>query len=119
MGVVTCFLNRMLDLDAPIYVRWPDEREVRGICFGRLAHIVYGIKQAPMNWYCTMRKWLVKYDDCPAVSNIDPCLFFMFIAGDVRIVYVYIHVDNSRVLTSSVDWKVQCFADFQSVLLER
>eukprot|EP00854_Cymbomonas_tetramitiformis_P034337 gene34337-biopygen26123 len=111
MDVVTCFLNSELDIQNPIFVRWPDGRLVRGTRYGRLAKSVYGLKQAPRVWYFTMKRWLLSYDDRLAVSNIDPCLFYIFIPSAL-IVFIYIHVDNFLVITSSEEWKQRFFTDF-------
>eukprot|EP00854_Cymbomonas_tetramitiformis_P034065 gene34065-biopygen9256 len=113
MDVVTCFLNGDLDLDAPLFVRWPDNRLVRGTYFGRLAKSVYGLKQAPRVWYFTLKRWLLQYHTMLAVSNIDPCLFYIFRPNEL-IVFIYIHVDNFLILTSSETWKNNFFTSFNS-----
>ncbi|KAK3263015.1 hypothetical protein CYMTET_28157 [Cymbomonas tetramitiformis] len=113
MDVVTCFLNGELDVANPLYVRWPDGRMVRGTHFGRLAKSVYGLKQAPRVWYFTLKRWLLQYDALLAVSNVDPCLSYIF-RPDELIVFIYIHVDNFLVLTSSEAWKNTFFASFNS-----
>ncbi|KAK3255338.1 hypothetical protein CYMTET_35474, partial [Cymbomonas tetramitiformis] len=53
------------------------------------------------------------YDALLAVSNVDPCLFYIF-RPDELIVFIYIHVDNFLVLTSSEAWKNTFFASFNS-----
>eukprot|EP00854_Cymbomonas_tetramitiformis_P008745 gene8745-biopygen8899 len=111
MDVVTCFLNGELDIETPLYVRWPDGRVVRGTRFGRLQKSVYGLKQASRVWYFTLKRWLLQYDTMLAVSNIDPCLFYIF-RPNVLIVYIYIHVDNFLVLTSCEQWKATFFSSF-------
>eukprot|EP00854_Cymbomonas_tetramitiformis_P008010 gene8010-biopygen8085 len=58
-----------------------------------------------------MKRWLLSYDDKLPVSNIDPCLFYIFIPS-VLIIFVYFHVDNFLVITSSEEWQQQFFADF-------
>ncbi|KAK3238922.1 hypothetical protein CYMTET_51112 [Cymbomonas tetramitiformis] len=44
-----------------------------------------------------------------AVSSIDPCLFYIFRPNEL-IVFIYIHVDNFLVLTSSEAWKCTFFS---------
>lgn len=58
-----------------------------------------------------MKRWLLSYDDRLAVSNIDPCLFYIFIPSAL-IVFIYIHVDNFLVITPSEEWKQRFFTDF-------
>ncbi|KAK3263376.1 hypothetical protein CYMTET_27813 [Cymbomonas tetramitiformis] len=113
MDVITCFLNGDLDLDNPLFVRWPDGRMVRGTYFGRLAKSVYGLKQAPRVWYFTLKRWILLYDAMLAVSNIDPCLFYICRPNEL-IVFIYIHVDNFLILTSSEAWKDNFFTSFNS-----
>eukprot|EP00854_Cymbomonas_tetramitiformis_P001632 gene1632-biopygen1497 len=113
LDVVTCFLNSDLDMDASIYVRWPSGREVRGTNYGLLLKSIYGLRQAPRVWYNTSKAWLLKYDNRMRVSNIDPCLFFIFIPN-VLVVLLYIHVDDYVRMTSSREWKCAFFSAFHA-----
>ncbi|KAK3238281.1 hypothetical protein CYMTET_51696 [Cymbomonas tetramitiformis] len=47
------------------------------------------------------------------VSNIDPCLFYIWQPGTL-VVFVYVHVDDYTVFTSSVEWKVEFFRAFSA-----
>ncbi|KAK3262576.1 hypothetical protein CYMTET_28574 [Cymbomonas tetramitiformis] len=85
LDVITCFLNGELDVDVPLYVSWPNARTVRGVRYGILQKSVYGLKQAPRIWI--------------RVSNIDPCLFYIWQPGTL-VVFVYVHVDDYTAFTS-------------------
>ncbi|KAK3290020.1 hypothetical protein CYMTET_2561 [Cymbomonas tetramitiformis] len=111
LDVITCFLNGELDVDTPMYVSWPNARTVRGVLYGILQKSVYGLKQAPRIWYKTSKNFLLAYDSRLRVSNIDPCLFYIWQHGTL-VVFVYVHVDDYTVFTSSVEWKVEFFRAF-------
>eukprot|EP00854_Cymbomonas_tetramitiformis_P015977 gene15977-biopygen16478 len=111
LDVITCFLNGELDVDTPMYVSWPNARTVRGVLYGILQKSVYGLKQAPRIWYKTSKEFVLAYDHRLRVSNIDPCLFYIWQPGTL-VVFVYVHVDDYTVFTSSVQWKVEFFRVF-------
>ncbi|KAK3267467.1 hypothetical protein CYMTET_23980 [Cymbomonas tetramitiformis] len=111
LDVITCFLNGELDVDTPMYVSWPNARTVRGVLYGILQKSVYGLKQAPRIWYKTSKEFLLAYDHRLRVSNIDPCLFYIWQPGTL-VVFVFVHVDDYTVFTSSVEWKVEFFRVF-------
>ncbi|KAK3239932.1 hypothetical protein CYMTET_50173 [Cymbomonas tetramitiformis] len=111
LDVITCFLNGELDVDVPLYVSWPNARTVRGVRCGILQKSVYGLKQAPRIWYRTSKEFLLAYDHRIRVSNIDPCLFYIWQPGTL-VVFVYVQVDDYTVFTSSVEWKVEFFRAF-------
>ncbi|KAK3271824.1 hypothetical protein CYMTET_19847 [Cymbomonas tetramitiformis] len=111
LDVITCFLNGELDVYTPMYVSWPNARTVRGVLYGMLQKSVYGLKQAPRIWYKTSKNFLLAYDSRLRVSNIDPCLFYIWQLGTL-VVFVYVHVDDYTVFTSSVEWKVEFFKAF-------
>ncbi|KAK3279430.1 hypothetical protein CYMTET_12685 [Cymbomonas tetramitiformis] len=113
LDVITCFLNGKLDVDVPLYVSWPNARIVRGVRYGILQKSVYGLKQAPRIWYKTSEEFLLAYDHRIRVSNIDPCLFYIWQPGTL-VVFVYVHVDDYTVFTSSVEWKVEFFREFSA-----
>ncbi|KAK3240544.1 hypothetical protein CYMTET_49624 [Cymbomonas tetramitiformis] len=113
MDVITCFLNGQLDVDVPLYVSWPNARTIRGVRYGMLQKSVYGLKQAPRIWYKTSKEFLLAYDHRLRVSNIDPCLFYIWQPGTL-VVFVYVHVDDYTVFTSSVEWKVEFFREFSA-----
>ncbi|KAK3289267.1 hypothetical protein CYMTET_3290 [Cymbomonas tetramitiformis] len=113
LDVITCFLNGELDVDVPLYVSWPNARTVRGVRYGILQKSVYGLKQAPRIWYKTSKEFLLAYDHRIRVSNIDPCLFYIWQPGTL-VVFVYVHVDDYTVFTSSVEWKVEFFGVFSA-----
>ncbi|KAK3260032.1 hypothetical protein CYMTET_30997 [Cymbomonas tetramitiformis] len=113
LDVITCFLNGELDVDVPLYVSWPNARTVRGVRYGILQKSVYGLKQAPRIWYKTSKEFLLAYDHRIRVSNIDPCLFYIWQPGTL-VVFVYVHVDDYTVFTSSVEWKVEFFRAFSA-----
>ncbi|KAK3242733.1 hypothetical protein CYMTET_47582 [Cymbomonas tetramitiformis] len=72
---------------------------------------VSGLKQAPRIWYKTSKEFLLAYDHRIRVSNIDPCLLYIWQPGTL-VVFVYVHVDDYTVFTSSVEWKVEFFRAF-------
>eukprot|EP00854_Cymbomonas_tetramitiformis_P034209 gene34209-biopygen20511 len=111
LDVITCFLNGELDVEEPMYVRWPSGRTVRGVLFGKVQKSVYGLKQAPRIWYKTSKEFLLAYDHRLRVSNIDPCLFYIWQPGTL-VVFINVHVDDYSVFTSSVEWKVHFFQVF-------
>ncbi|KAK3285328.1 hypothetical protein CYMTET_7061 [Cymbomonas tetramitiformis] len=111
LDVITCFLNGELDVYTPMYVSWPNARTVRGVLYGMLQKSVYGLKQAPRIWYKTSKNFLLAYDSRLRVSNIDPCLFYIWQLGTL-VVFVYVHVDDYTVFTSSVEWKAEFFKAF-------
>ncbi|KAK3244364.1 hypothetical protein CYMTET_46018 [Cymbomonas tetramitiformis] len=113
LDVITCFLNGKLDVDVPLYVSWPNARTVRGVRYGILQKSVYGLKQAPRICYKTSKEFLLAYDHRIRVSNIDPCLFYIWQPGTL-VVFVNVHVDDYTVFTSSVEWKVEFFREFSA-----
>ncbi|KAK3276045.1 hypothetical protein CYMTET_15860 [Cymbomonas tetramitiformis] len=111
LDVITCFLNGELDVDTPMYVSWPNAWTIQGVLYGILQKSVYGLKQAPRIWYKTSKEFLLAYDHRLRMSNIDPCLFYIWQPGTL-VVFVYVHVDDYTVFTSSVEWKVEFFRAF-------
>ena len=90
MDVVTAFVQSPVDED--VYVRQPKGYERRGrhgqrlVC--KLKKSLYGLRQAPRNWWVVINDWLIEYGLVP--SGADPCVYVMFRDDDILVIILYV-----------------------------
>ncbi|MBW0465071.1 hypothetical protein O181_004786 [Austropuccinia psidii MF-1] len=105
VNVKSAFLNA--PLSETVFLSIPQGlcHDQRKMCL-RLNKAIYGLKQAPLDWYQCLRDWLVKkgFTSCA----LDPCVFY----GKGKCpIWLYIHVDNIAIFGKFVD-------DFKSKIAE-
>ncbi|MBW0536379.1 hypothetical protein O181_076094 [Austropuccinia psidii MF-1] len=96
VDIKSAFLNA--PLTEVVYLSIPQGLDVdkRKYCL-RLKKAIYGLKQAPLAWYNSLKDWLVEVGFSVCIS--EPCVFFR--SGDSPI-WLYVHVDDIAIFGKEV-----------------
>ncbi|MBW0530491.1 hypothetical protein O181_070206 [Austropuccinia psidii MF-1] len=96
VDVKSAFLNA--PLTEVVYLSIPQGLDVdkRKYCLC-LKKAIYGLKQAPLAWYNSLKGWLIEVGFSVCIS--DPCVFFR--AG-CSPVWLYVHVDDIEIFGKDV-----------------
>ena len=90
MDVYAAFLQGQ-DIKRDVYIKPPKEANQGGYLW-KLKKVVYGLSDAPRNWYVTLRSFLERND--VRVSKYDPALFSKYSEEGDLIGIMVCHVDD-------------------------
>jgi hypothetical protein len=93
LDIKTAFLNG--ELPGEVYMRCPPGFESKNKVW-RLHKAIYGLKQAALTWYDTMKKSLLAKGF--SVGDSDPCLFMAELEGSK--VLMVVHVDDCLIVAA-------------------
>ncbi|GAA0183260.1 transmembrane signal receptor [Lithospermum erythrorhizon] len=99
MDVKTAFLND--DLEEEIYISQPKGFVVQGeenkVC--KLKNFIYGLKEAPKQWYEKFNNTLVR--NGYTINNSDSCVYSKVFGSDYAVICLY--VDDMLILENTLD----------------
>ena len=102
--IESAFLNAVLPLDPPVYMRLPDGHSHRERGFvARLRKAIYGMKEAGRLFFNMFEKILLSFD--LAQSKYDPCFFY---GTDI---FVLVYVDDCLLLGEPVAVHTKLYED--------
>ncbi|MBW0486551.1 hypothetical protein O181_026266 [Austropuccinia psidii MF-1] len=82
------FLNAPLEEDVCLEIPQGFDRDKRNVCL-KLKKAIYGLKKAPLAWYCRLSSWLVNFGF--SISKADPCVFYL---KSNELIWLFPHVDD-------------------------
>ena len=115
MDVKSAFLYGKLEPGEDIYLRPPQGIQLKGIKQGEMLKLhvcIYGLKQATRRWYKTYMNILYKIGF--KHSSFDKGIFYQIRTNDLSI--IFIHIDNSGIITESPEKMTQLKNDIKSHL---
>ena len=86
--VTTAFLNS--PYKGNTYIRLPEGFSFEGKRFAKLNKSIYGLKNAPRDWFEFQNEFIINYDKNIKASKIDPCLYFYIFMNIFVIILVYV-----------------------------
>ncbi|MBW0588422.1 hypothetical protein O181_128137, partial [Austropuccinia psidii MF-1] len=88
LDIKSAFLNAPIKEDVYLMIPQGLDRDKRNVCL-KLKKAIYGLKQAPLAWYCRLSTWLMKLGF--KISKADSCVFYL---EEPEPIWLFLHVDD-------------------------
>ncbi|MBW0483911.1 hypothetical protein O181_023626 [Austropuccinia psidii MF-1] len=112
LDIKSAFLNAPIEEDVYLTIPQGLDRDKRHVCL-KLKKAIYGLKQAPLAWYCRLSTWLMKFGF--KISKADSCVFYL---EKPESIWLFLHVDDIGIFGKNLtEFKTAIEREFQTKML--
>ncbi|MBW0469541.1 hypothetical protein O181_009256 [Austropuccinia psidii MF-1] len=114
LDIKSAFLNAPIEEDVYLSIPQGLDRDKRNMCL-KLKKAIYGLKHAPLAWYCRLSTWLMKFGF--KISKADSCVFYL---EKPEPIWLFPHVDDIGIFCKKLtEFKTAIKKEFQTKMLGR